>query len=121
MENLARAHHAAFLIFQEDRNTATARRACEKFPFYRKGRSVINYNGRFYEADSEQYYATRDYVNRGFLFISIPITEPDHTVGENDCHLNVRGNRQVLRDLSRAMMKSNQIEIQGGSRARIDD
>jgi len=100
MEEIASTQGAQFIIFQEDRTTPLARKACEKFPWHRNGHFVVEYEGKFYEADSEQYALVRKKLNDGFRYLSIPITVPSHTVGPANCHLNVEGNRQVLKDLA---------------------
>ncbi|MGO9241796.1 MAG: hypothetical protein ACLQBJ_13400 [Bryobacteraceae bacterium] len=103
MVRLCEAHGARFVILEVDRYSPASYAVMQNFPLWRKGARLVEKNGKYYRADSRQYFEGLGRVAAGFELATIPVTIPNHTVSADDPHLNIAGNSQVLRDLAQTL------------------
>jgi hypothetical protein len=57
-------------------------------------------NGKLYRTSRAQYRDNLAYFNRGFDFLSVPVTLEDWKASANDPHLNQQATDQVMKDLA---------------------
>jgi hypothetical protein len=64
---------------------------------------VHRLNGKLYRTSRAQYGDNLAYFNRGFDFLSIPVTVEDWKAGANDPHLNQTATDQVMKELAKRL------------------
>lgn len=103
MEQLATEHRAKLIVFSEDRFSPASveRMRGTRFEvFYRTTPQWFRHSGAYFHLDPSQYHRTWADINAGFDSVLVPIVAVDHIVSDEDAHLNLAGNRQVLQWLA---------------------
>lgn len=103
--DLCAAHGARLSVLEVNRWTPIGLEYLEKYPFFRLGQRLVEKDGKYFRADSEEYFRTLQLLTAGFDLVTIPVTVPNHVVSSEDPHFNAAGNRQVMEDLGEVLLK----------------
>jgi hypothetical protein len=94
MQRESSSHGARFLAFATDNPRSEESTHSE---------GLHTLNGKLYRTSRAQYRANLADFNRGFDFLSIPVTLEDWKATPDDPHLNARATDQVMNDLAQRL------------------
>lgn len=94
MQRTSASHAARFIAFATDNPRSEESTHSE---------GLHTLNGKLYRTSRAQYRANLADFNRGFDFLSIPVTLEDWKATPDDPHLNQRATDQVMRDLAKRL------------------
>jgi hypothetical protein len=94
MQRTSTSHGARFVAFATDNPRSEESTHSE---------GLHTLNGKLYRTSRAQYRANLADFNRGFLFLSVPVSLEDWKATPDDPHLNARATDQVMTDLSKRL------------------
>jgi hypothetical protein len=91
MQRESTSHGARFVAFATDNPRSEE---------HTHGEGLHRLNGKLYRTSRAQYADNLAYFNRGFDFLSVPVTLEDWKASPTDPHLNQQATAQVMKDLA---------------------
>jgi hypothetical protein len=91
MQRESTSHGARFVAFATDNPRSEE---------HTHGEGLHRLNGKLYRTSRAQYADNLAYFNRGFDFLSVPVTLEDWKASPTDPHLNQQAAAQVMKDLA---------------------